>query len=75
MLWGTNERPPQLLFISFGIPAQTFVSKKAKDPAEHFLEKKLGWEDIEKIDITNAMILSKEDQTFNFTKYLKTREF
>jgi hypothetical protein len=65
----------QLLFITFGFPASTFVSKKAKDPAEHFLEKKLGWEDIEKIEITTDMILSKEDQTFNFTKYLKTREF
>lgn len=65
----------QMLFISFGIPAQTIRSTKAKDPAEHFLEKKLGWEDIEKINITIDMILSKEDQEFNFTKYLKSREF
>jgi len=65
----------QLLFIGFGIPTQTVISKKAKDPAEHFLEKKLDWSGVEKINITTDMILSKQDQTFNFTKYLKTREF
>lgn len=65
----------QVLFNSFKIESYAFISRSAKDAAEHFLEKKLDWSEIEKIDITEEMILSKQDQTFNFTKYLKTRSF
>lgn len=65
----------QTLFISFNINSKTYISTKCKDPAEHFLEKKLDWTDIKEISITKEMILNKEDQIFNFTKYLKSRNF
>lgn len=58
-----------------GFVTKTFVSKSAKDPAEHFLEKKLGWDDVVEIDITKHMIESSADMTFNFVKYLKNRRF
>lgn len=65
----------QSVFMSFKISTKTFISNIYKDPMEHFIENKSDWSEISKINITKDMILSKEDQTFNFTKYLKTRSF
>ena len=58
-----------------GIPTFTFASKKAKDMAEHFFEMKLGWDDIEEINITIEMIKNGEDNVFDFLKYLENRKF
>lgn len=57
------------------LPCRTYVSEHAKDPAEHFLEKKLDWSTVVEIDITPELIGKSPDMTFNFTKYLKNREF
>jgi len=58
-----------------GFEAKTFVSATAKDPAEHFLEKKLGWGEVTEINITKEMIDSQKDMVFNFVKYLRNRHF
>lgn len=58
-----------------GLPCRTWVSDGAKDPAEHFLEKGLGWDSVREIRITKELIGASQDMTFNFTKYLKNRNF
>lgn len=65
----------QRFFEMNGVEAKTHVSVKAKDPAEHFLEKRLGWDDVKEVTITTEMIGESPDMTFNFTKYLKNRKF
>lgn len=58
-----------------GFVVSIFVSKTCKDPSEHFTEKKLGWDDVVKIDVTPDMVEQREDMSFNFLKYLKNRKF
>lgn len=58
-----------------GIPCRTWVSEHVKDPAEHFLEKGLGWDSVKEIEITQELIGGSPEMTFNFTKYLKNRRF
>lgn len=58
-----------------GVPCRTYISGFAKDPAEHILERKLGWDSVVEIDITKDLIGKAPDMTFNFTKYLKNRNF
>jgi len=58
-----------------GIPSTTYASKQAKDMAEHFFELKLGWDDIEEINITMEMIENGKDNVFDFLKYLENRKF
>lgn len=65
----------QRFFRMRGYDAKTFVSAHAKDPAEHFLQKGLGWDQVVEIEITKGMVESMDDMTFNFTKYLKNRRF
>lgn len=65
----------QRFFGMNGLECGTYVSRHVKDPAEHFLEKKLGWSDVVEVEITRDMISASNDMTFNFTKYLKNRTF
>jgi hypothetical protein len=65
----------QNLFHFWKYECKTFISTKAKDASEHFDKLKLDWNDVEEIDITNDLINSYPDQTFNFTDYLKNRTF
>lgn len=58
-----------------GFEAKTFISSVAKDPAEHFLEKKASWGEVVEINITKEMIDQQKDMVFNFVKYLKNRQF
>ena len=54
---------------------RTYVSSECKDPAEHFLERRLSWDDVHEIEITKDVIDKHPDMSFNFTKYLKNRTF
>lgn len=63
------------LFTLYNIDTKTVISKIAKDPAEHYFEKNKGIEYFEEIDITIDMIKMKIDDSFNFIKYLKNRNF
>jgi len=58
-----------------GLTCDTWLSSTAKDPAEHFLEKKLGWDEVHKVNITREMIGTAPDMTFNFIEHLKQRKF
>ena len=51
------------------------VSESCKDPAEHFLEKKLDWSTVKEIEIDKNMINNKEEVNFNLVEYLKNRTF
>lgn len=57
------------------IPSVTVHSVKCKDAAEHFLENELTFDDIKPIKITREMIKEKNDDSFNFLRYLQTRKF
>jgi hypothetical protein len=57
-----------------GIPNQTWICKSGKDAAEIIFEKKIGISDISPIKITKEMI-GKQDDSFNFLKYLENRKF
>jgi hypothetical protein len=63
------------LFSMYGVPTNIVVSREAKDPAEHFLQRGLGWEEVDEIDPKRQDFQSLPDQTFNFVKYLKDRRF
>ena len=65
----------QKLFGLNNIPSVVYASKKAKDMAEHFFELKLGWDEIEEINITLEMIENGKDNVFDFLKYLENRKF
>lgn len=64
----------KMLLQMYGKRCKTFVSKFSKDPSEHFASG-YGWLDVEEIDITPDMIRRSPDMTFNFTKYLRNRNF
>ncbi len=57
------------------IPCSTFHSLSAKDACEHFFEKSLGLSEIKEINITDDMIKSNTDESFNFLKHLQKRKF
>ena len=61
-------------FNLYGIRNQTWHCKSGKDAAEIIFEKKLDFSDIEPIYITKKM-LSFQDTSFDFLKYLVSREF
>jgi DNA primase len=54
---------------------KTVISPFAKDPAEHFFQMKKNIEDFEEIKITKDMIKNKDDNSFDFIKYIKNRKF
>ena len=62
-------------FNLMGIPSVTVHSTVAKDATEHFWEKCLTFEEIEPIQITKKMIEDKDDNSFDFLKYLQKRKF
>ncbi len=62
-------------FNLMGISSVTIHSTKAKDASEHFWELGLTSDDLEPIKITRQMIELKDDNSFNFLKYLQTRKF
>jgi 5S rRNA maturation endonuclease (ribonuclease M5) len=61
-------------FNLYGIRNQTWHCKSGKDAAEIIFEKKLDFSDIEPLSITKEM-LSFQDISFDFLKYLSGREF
>ena len=61
-------------FNLYGIRNQTWHCKSGKDAAEIIFEKKLDFSDIEPLSITKEM-LSFQDSSFDFLKYLAGREF
>jgi hypothetical protein len=61
-------------FNLYGIRNQTWHCKSGKDAAEIIFEKKMDFSDIEPLSITKEM-LSFQDSSFDFLKYLSSREF
>ena len=57
-----------------GIDNRTYICKSGKDASEVIFEKKIGISDIYPVKITNEMI-EKQDESFNFLKYLENRKF
>lgn len=57
------------------IPNIVIISEVAKDAFEHFNERGMDFTKISPIKITKDMILSMEDNSFNFLEYLKNRKF
>jgi len=62
------------LFNLNNINNKIYSSNKAKDAAEHFFELNLDWNEIKEIEITLDMI-KREDNIFDFLKYLEGRKF
>lgn len=62
-------------FSLIGIPSIIYHSKYCKDACEHFYEKSFGFDDIEEIKITKDMIKDKDDNSFDFLRYLQKRKF
>jgi len=58
-----------------GLPSKTIHSKYCKDASEHLLEKKLPVNDFEEIKIDRKMVEDKDDNSFDFLKYLQKRKF
>ncbi len=63
------------LFDTYNINSKTLVSKFAKDPAEHYFQKNRKIDEFEEIEITNEMVISKNDNSFNFINHIKNRNF
>jgi len=57
------------------VESETFHSIYCKDVAEHILENNYPIEDIKTIKINRKMIEEKNDNSFNFLKYLQNRKF
>lgn len=64
----------QKLFGLNRIPSKIFASDTSKDAAEHFFERKDGWDKIKEIRITSEMI-EREDDVIDFLEYLEKRQF
>ena len=65
----------QKFFNLMGIPSVTIHSKIVKDACEHFWEKDLTFDELEPIKITKEMVEDKDDNSFDFLKYLQKRRF
>ena len=63
------------LFEYYLIQTKVVVSKFAKDAAEHYFQKTRNLSDFIEIDITDDMIISTNDDKFNFLEHLKNRTF
>jgi len=63
------------LFTTYRIESKILVSSFAKDPAEHYFQKNKSISDFKEIDITKDMVISKNDNSFNFINHLKNRNF
>ena len=62
-------------FNLIGLPSKTIHSKYCKDASEHLLEKKLPLNDFEEVKIDRKMVENKDDNSFDFLKYLQKRKF
>ena len=62
-------------FNLYQIPSVTIHSKHCKDAAEHFFENNYSFDDLESIKITREMVEEKNDNSFDFLKYLQKRKF
>lgn len=62
-------------FNLFGIESKTIHSKFFKDAAEHFFEKGYKIDNLEEIKINRKMIEDKDDNSFDFLRYLQKRKF
>ena len=62
-------------FNLMGIKSTTIHSKVFKDACEHFWEKCLTFDELELIKITREMIAEKNDNSFDFLRYLQKRKF
>lgn len=58
-----------------GIESKTVHSKFCKDAAEHFFEKGYKVDDLVDIKINRKMIEDKNDNSFDFLRYLQKRKF
>jgi hypothetical protein len=65
----------QKFFNLMGIPSVNIHSKITKDACEHFWEKDLTFDELEPIKVTKEMIEDKNDNSFDFLKYLQKRRF
>jgi hypothetical protein len=63
----------------YNIPVKIYVSNSCKDPSEHFIEKKLSWNDVEEIAITNDLleflIPDEKEKLNDYVNYLKNKTF
>jgi hypothetical protein len=64
----------QKLFGLNKIPSRIYCSDTSKDAAEHFFERRDGWDKIKEIRITSEMI-NREDDVVDFIEYLRKRQF
>lgn len=58
----------------YGVLASTWLAN-GKDAAEHVFEMGMGTAEMSKTEITDVMVASAADTSFNFTNYLKSRKF
>ena len=65
----------QRFFTFNNIECKTYISEECKDASEHFLEKKLTFDTVKEITITNELIDQQSDQKFDFIEYIKNRKF
>jgi hypothetical protein len=57
------------------IESKIFVSRVAKDPAEHYFQKYRNMSDLIEIEVDEKLIESRKDESFNFIEYLKNRKY
>lgn len=57
------------------IESKIFVSRVAKDPAEHYFQKYRNMSDLIEIQVDEKLIESRKDESFNFIEYLKNRKY
>lgn len=57
------------------IDSDTYYSPHCKDVSEHILEKNYEFSDIKSIKISRKMIEEKNDNSFDFLRYLQKRKF
>jgi hypothetical protein len=62
-------------FTIYGIECNVFISRFAKDPAEHYFQKERNLSDLIEIEIDENLIQSNQDESFNFIEYLKNRKY
>ena len=62
-------------FQLYNIESKIFVSKVAKDPAEHYFQKYRNMTDLVEIEVNEKLIESRKDESFNFIEYLKNRKY
>ncbi len=62
-------------FSKRGIECKILISKFAKDPAEHYFQKERNFTDLIEIENPDNFLQNKEDQSFDFLKHLKNRQY